>query len=63
MKETSVDYVLGRFLVLGSQRYRVLEIDPIRGTVRTIREDGQVFGKFNWPEVQRCILASIIEVD
>lgn len=63
-KETTIDHVLGRVLILGAQAWRVLEVDPDRDTLRALLlADDTVRGVWSWREIRRMILDGTLIVD
>lgn len=64
VKETSLDYLLGAVLIIGADRWRVLEIDPMRDRVRVLLIDcPEQRGVFGWREMQAAIVESRITVE
>lgn len=63
VKELTPEYVLGRHLILGADRWRVLEIHP-EGDVRVLLStDASKRGRWPWRTVQGLIQDGTITVD
>lgn len=62
MKETTIDYVLGRVLRINAFRWRVLELDR-KGRLRVLCLDDGTFGVFDWAQTRDLIAESRISVE
>lgn len=63
-KELTIDFVLGRCITLGGQRWRILEIDPRTGKARALHcDDESLRGSFCWRSLQALIRDGYVYVD